>query len=83
LDESPERSLLPRYRQNACAIANTGLNNSSIDASAAADHDHVLVCQLGHSLSPVGYTLMCKTGVAAETHRCAAAFCMSAAAAPA
>jgi hypothetical protein len=41
LDESPERRLLARYRQNACAIANTGLNNSS--TGAAADHDHVLV----------------------------------------
>jgi hypothetical protein len=83
LDESPERSLLARYRQNACAIANTGLNNSSTGASAAPDHDHVLVCQLAHFLSPVVYTFMCKTGVAAETHRCAAAFGMSAAAAPA
>ncbi|MGZ5840614.1 MAG: hypothetical protein ACXWJ8_01600 [Xanthobacteraceae bacterium] len=43
MDESPERRLLARYRQNACAIANTGLNNSSTGASAAADHDHVLV----------------------------------------
>src|SRR5262245_48899373 len=48
LGQSCEPALTARHRQNARAIADTGLNNLPSDATATADHDHCLACQGTH-----------------------------------
>src|SRR5262249_7177281 len=75
----PERSFLPRHRKHARAVSYPGFNNPPSYPSATPDHDHVFASQWGHSVPPaarvVTHTdLMCKTGVAAETHRCLTTF---------